>query len=229
MQKITKVKFHFTRAVIVFISVSLFTSCVGHQLGKNNSGEYKNGMVVSANRIASEVGIEILKKGGNAVDAAVAVQFALAVAYPNAGNIGGGGFMVYRSAKGETNTLDFREKAPAKAGRDMYLDGQGNPIVDKSLYGQLASGVPGSVAGMEEAHQKYGKLKWEDLIEPSRRLAAEGFKITAMQANELNGNKKLFKRLNSLGTALVKEAKWMEGDLLTQIEKDSTREQWLIR
>jgi gamma-glutamyltranspeptidase/glutathione hydrolase len=222
MQKIIKVKVRFTRAVIFLIAVSFFASCVGHQLGKNNSGEYRKGMVVSANRIASEVGVEILKKGGNAVDAAVAVQFALAVVYPNAGNIGGGGFMVYRSAKGETNTLDFREKAPNSAGRDMYLDAKGNPIVDKSLYGQLASGVPGSVAGMEEAHQKYGKLKWEDLIEPSRRLAADGFKITAMQANELNGNKPLFKRLNPLGTALVKDTKWTEGDILTQTELSNT-------
>ena len=222
MQKIIKVKVRFTRAVIFLIAFSFLASCVGHQLGKNNSGEYRKGMVVSANRIASEVGVEILKKGGNAVDAAVAVQFALAVVYPNAGNIGGGGFMVYRSAKGETSTLDFREKAPAAAGRDMYLDAQGNPIVDKSLHGQLASGVPGSVAGMEEAHQKYGKLKWEDIVEPSRRLAADGFKITAMQANELNGNKPLFKRLNPLGTALVKDTKWAEGDILTQTELSNT-------
>ena len=222
MQKITKVKFHFKRAVIVLVATSLLLSCAGHQLGKNNSNEFRNGMVVSANRIASEVGIEILKKGGNAVDAAVAVQFALAVVYPNAGNIGGGGFMVYRSAKGKTNTLDFREKGPSAATRDMYLDDKGNPIVDKSLYGQLASGVPGSVAGMEEAHQKYGKLKWEDLIEPSRRLAADGFKITAMQAGEFNGNKSLFKRLNPLGTVLVKDAKWMEGDILTQLELANT-------
>lgn len=222
MQKIIKVKVRFTGAIIFLIAISFLASCVPHQSGKNNSEEYRNGMVVSANRIASEVGIEILKKGGNAVDAAVAVQFALAVVYPNAGNIGGGGFMVYRSAKGETNTLDFREKAPNSASRDMYLDAQGNPIVDKSLHGQLASGVPGSVAGMEEAHQKYGKLKWEDLIEPSRRLAADGFKITAMQANELNGNKALFKRLNPLGTALVKDANWAEGDVLTQSELSNT-------
>lgn len=222
MQKTIKVKFNYTRAVIILIAISLLFSCVGHQLGKNNSGEHHNGMVVSANRIASEVGIEILKKGGNAVDAAVAVQFALAVVYPNAGNIGGGGFMVYRSAKGETNTLDFREKAPSVATRDMYLDDKGNPIVAKSLYGQLASGVPGSVAGMEEAHQKYGKLKWAELIEPSRRLAAEGFKITAMQAGELNGNKSMFKRLNLLGTAFVKDAKWNEGDILTQTELSNT-------
>ncbi len=222
MQKISKVKDRFFKTAILLIVITLLVSCAGHHLGKNNSGEFKNGMVVSANRIASEVGVAILKKGGNAIDAAVAVQFALAVVYPNAGNIGGGGFMVYRSAKGETNTLDFREKAPALSGRDMYLDAQGNPIVDKSLYGQLASGVPGSVAGMEEAHQKYGKLKWADLLEPSILLAANGFKLTAMQASELNANKTLFSRLNPLGTALVRNDKWVAGDVLTQSELSNT-------
>lgn len=222
MQKTTRDKIYYASLTGVLLACSLFFSCAGNHLGKNNSGEYRNGMVVSANALASEVGVEILKKGGNAVDAAVAVQFALAVVYPNAGNIGGGGFMVYRSAKGETNTLDFREKAAASAGRDMYLDAAGNPIVEKSLYGQLAAGVPGSVAGMEEAHQKYGKLKWEDLIAPAIDLAANGFKITARQANELNGLKTRFKKLNPLGTALVKDAKWIEGDALTQIELANT-------
>lgn len=204
------------------VSISLFFGCVGGQLGRHNSDEYRNGMVVSANGIASQVGVDILKKGGNAVDAAVAVQFALAVVYPNAGNIGGGGFMVYRSAKGEANTLDFREKAAGSATRDMYLDASGNPIVDKSLYGQLAAGVPGSVAGMVEAHQKYGRLKWEDLVKPAIKLAAEGFKITARQANELNGLKKRLKALNPLGTALLKDSKWTEGDVLVQQELANT-------
>ncbi|WP_316771284.1 gamma-glutamyltransferase [Pedobacter frigiditerrae] len=202
--------------------ISLLFSCAGGHLGKNNSGEYYNGMVVSANEIASEVGVDILKKGGNAVDAAVAVQFALAVVYPNAGNIGGGGFMVYRSAKGEINSLDFREKAAANAGRDMYLDAAGNPIVDKSLYGQLAAGVPGSVAGMVEAHQKYGHLKWEDLVAPAVRLAEEGFKLSARQARELNGLKGRFKKLNPLGTALLKDTPWAEGDVLVQSELANT-------
>jgi len=135
MQKTIKPLIKFST---VFITIAIIISgCVTGQLGKNNSGEYKNGMVVSAHPEASQVGIDILKKGGNAVDAAVAVQFALAVVYPNAGNIGGGGFMVYRSAKGEINALDFREKAAAGASRDMYLDASGNPIVDKSLYGHL--------------------------------------------------------------------------------------------
>jgi len=210
------------RILAALLFAGMLAGCVGGQLGKNNSGQYKNGMVVSANALASEVGVSILKKGGNAVDAAVAVQFALAVVYPNAGNLGGGGFMVYRSAKGETSTLDFREKAPGAAGRDMYLDASGNPIVEKSLYGPLAAGVPGSVAGMEEAHQKYGRLKWEDLIAPAVALAADGFKITARQARELNGMKARFSKLNPLGTALVKESTWAEGDVLVQKELAAT-------
>jgi len=121
-----------------------------------HSQESRNGMVVSAHPEASKAGVEILKQGGNAVDAAVAVQFVLAVVYPSAGNIGGGGFMVYRSKTGATATLDYREKAPASASRDMYLDAAGSPIPGKSLRGHLASGVPGSVDGMVQAHKKYG-------------------------------------------------------------------------
>ncbi|MFD0939788.1 gamma-glutamyltransferase [Pedobacter boryungensis] len=222
MQRITKYRLKITGFTCAVFVASMLLSCVGGQLGKNNSGEFRNGMVVSANEIASEVGVEILKKGGNAVDAAVAVQFALAVVYPNAGNIGGGGFMVYRSAKGEINSLDFREKASASAGRDMYLDASGNPIVDKSLHGQLAAGVPGSVAGMAEAHQKYGHLKWEDLLAPAIRLAQDGFKLSARQARELNGLKGTFTKLNPLGTALIKETKWVEGDVLVQTELANT-------
>lgn len=222
MQKIIKPKSILALLAGALLVTNLFSGCAGGQLGKNNSGEYRNGMVVSASELASQVGVDILKKGGNAVDAAVAVQFALAVVYPNAGNIGGGGFMVYRSAKGESNTLDFREKAAAGAGRDMYLDAAGNPIVDKSLYGQLAAGVPGSVAGMAEAHQKYGRLKWEDLIAPAVRLAGSGFKLTARQARELNGLKSRFQKLNPLGTALVKETAWAEGDVLVQSELSNT-------
>jgi len=206
----------------ILLAVLVFAGCVGGQLGQQNSGEYRNGMVVSASKNASEVGLNILKKGGNAVDAAVAVQFALAVVYPNAGNIGGGGFMVYRSASAETNTLDFREKAGSKASRDMYLDAAGNPVVDKSLDGHLASGVPGSVAGMVEAHQKYGKLEWAELIAPAIELAKNGFKISAQQAGELNRQKHRFVKYNPRGTALVKEGEWKEGDLLLQPELAAT-------
>ena len=223
MQKIITPNLKFLNRKLSIIGLLVLTGCAAGQLGKNNSGEFKNGMVVSANQIASKVGVEILKKGGSAVDAAVAVQFALAVVYPNAGNIGGGGFMVYRSASGEVNTLDFREKAPAAASRDMYLDSLGNPIVDRSLHGQLASGVPGSVAGMEAAHKKYGKLSWAILLEPAIALAKNGFPLTKRQASELNENHPRFMRFNPDGTALIKlMGPWQEGDLLIQTELANT-------
>ena len=205
------------------LAILLVSGCVTGQLGKNNSGEYKNGMVVSAHPEASEVGVDILKKGGNAVDAAVAVQFALAVVYPNAGNLGGGGFMVYRSAKGEINALDFREKAAALASRDMYLDSLGNPIVAKSLYGHLAVGVPGSVDGMVEAHKKYGKLSWQEVVQPALNLAENGFKITKRQASELNSLHKSLMKFNPDGTAFINlESTWKENDLLVQKELAAT-------
>lgn len=212
-------RFITTKITALFIGGVLLAGCAGGQLSQNNSQTYKNGMVVSANHYASQVGVDVLKKGGNAVDAAVAVQFALAVVYPNAGNIGGGGFMVYRSAKGELSTLDFREKAPGQSHRDMYLDSAGNPIVDKSLYGHLAAGVPGSVAGMVEAHKRYGKLSWAEVVKPAVELAAQGFKVSAMQAREMNRLSEDFKKHNPLGTALVKaDGEWKEGDLMLQPE-----------
>ncbi|HWK56330.1 MAG TPA: gamma-glutamyltransferase [Parapedobacter sp.] len=177
---------------------------------------YEHAAVVTAHPEASAVGLQVLKDGGNAVDAAVAVQFALAVVYPNAGNIGGGGFMVYRSAKGEFASLDFREAAPGAATADMYLDNEGNPIVDLSLRGQLASGVPGSVDGMVKAHARYGQLDWAMLLQPAIRLAQQGFAITEMQARELNGRKKDFEKYNPQGTAFVKATEWVAGDTLFQ-------------
>ncbi|GAA4793150.1 gamma-glutamyltransferase [Olivibacter ginsenosidimutans] len=174
-------------------------------------------MVVSAHPLASKVGLKILKKGGNAVDAAIAVQFALAVVYPNAGNIGGGGFMVYRSGNNELAALDFRETAPRNADRDMYLDTEGNPIERLSLDGQLSVGVPGVVDGMVKAHEKYAKLSWGELLQPAIDLARKGFPITAMQAEELNLRKETFQRFNPSGTALIKKkGEWKEGDLLVQ-------------
>ena len=184
--------------------------------------KFKHAAVVCAHPEASKVGVSVLKKGGNAVDAAIAVQFALAVVYPNAGNIGGGGFMVYRSSRGETDALDYREKAPGKASRDMYLDDKGNPIANKSLLGALASGIPGTVAGMVKAHDKYGKLSWKKDIQPAITLAEKGFPITAQQASELNSHKAGFQKYNRKPTAFVKEAQWVEGDLLIQPELANT-------
>lgn len=188
------------------------------QDGRPQQPSYRNGLVVTAHPEASAVGLQVLRDGGNAVDAAVAVQFALAVVYPNAGNIGGGGFMVYRAAAGNVAALDFRETAPANATRDMYLDPAGNPLTGLSLRGQLAAGVPGVVDGMVEAHSRYGRLEWAKLLEPAIRLAQHGFAITSMQAGELNAGKEQFERHNPQGTAFVKAEAWAEGDTLLQPE-----------
>ena len=146
----------------------------------------KSGMVASEQRLASNIGLEILKKGGNAVDAAVAVGFALAVALPNAGNIGGGGFMMVHDAKsGKTIALDFREMAPAKASRDMYLDDKGQVVNNKSLYTHFASGVPGTVAGMTHALEKWGTLPLADVIQPAIDLAEKGYPVSPTLAEAL--------------------------------------------
>jgi gamma-glutamyltranspeptidase/glutathione hydrolase len=202
---------------LLFLSAfGLFlSSCVGGQTAKNNSGQYKNGMVVSAHPEASKVGLDILKKGGNAIDAAVAVQFALAVVYPDAGNIGGGGFLVYRSAKGELATLDFREKAPGNATRDMYLDAAGNAITEKSIYGHLAAGVPGSVDGMVKAHAKFGKLSWAEVVQPAINLAKNGFSITESQAQEFAEMQKSIKKYNPGKSYFIKDT-WTKGELWVQ-------------
>ncbi|SEO47366.1 gamma-glutamyltranspeptidase / glutathione hydrolase [Mucilaginibacter gossypiicola] len=209
----------------LFTTFFVLVGCAPGQLGLNNSGQYRNGMVVCAYPDAAQVGLDILKKGGNAVDAAVAVQFALTVTLPEAGNVGGGGFMVYRAGDGKTSTLDFREKGPAAANVNMYLDSAGNVIPDMSLYTHKASGVPGSVDGMFEAHRKYGKLKWADLVEPAIKLARNGFKITKHLANDLNRTAEQFKKLNPGSNYLVKDGEWKEGDLLVQEDLAKTFEQ----
>ncbi|MFV0144178.1 gamma-glutamyltransferase [Empedobacter falsenii] len=202
---------------ISFIIISFFAII---QLNAQES--YKNGVVVTAHPEASKVGVEILKKGGNAIDASVAVQFALAVVYPNAGNIGGGGFLVYRDAKGKTDALDYREKAPLKATENMYWDKDGNAITDLSLYGQFAAGVPGTVDGMVKAHEKYGKLSWKELVQPAIDLAQKGFKITKQQASELTNKHDDFVKYNSKINALTAKASWKEGDRLVQKELANT-------
>ena len=146
-------------------------------------------MVTSASGIASEAGVEIMKKGGNAVDAAVAVAFALAVTYPAAGNIGGGGFMVVRMADGQAAAIDYREVAPAGAHKAIFLDSGGDVIPGASKTGHRSVGVPGTVAGMALALEKFGRLKWRDVVEPARRLAAEGFPVSRDLARTLRGLK----------------------------------------
>ena len=153
-------------------------------------------MVVSAHPLASEIGINILKNGGNAADATIAVQFALAVVYPSAGNIGGGGFFVYRTKDGNSYTLDFREKAPLLSTRDMFLDSSNKVVKDLSLYSHLAVGVPGTVDGMVNIHKKYGQLPWEELVQPAIDLATNGFELTRLEANKLNRFNKTKGRIN---------------------------------
>ena len=144
-------------------------------------------MVVSAHPIASAAGMEIIKQGGNAIDAAVAVGFALAVVYPDAGNIGGGGFIVHRSAAGDVQAIDYREMAPGGASHDMYLDSAGN-LTEKSVTGHLASGVPGSVAGMYEAWKRHGSLPWATLLAPAIRLAQDGHRVDGERSGDIKGD-----------------------------------------
>jgi gamma-glutamyltranspeptidase/glutathione hydrolase len=209
----------------IIFSALLLSATIGYSQTAPSS--YHNGMVVCAYPDASQVGVDILRKGGNAVDAAVAVQFALAVTLPEAGNIGGGGFMVFRPAKGLPNTLDFREKAPAAANKNMFLDANGNVVPNMSIATHQASGVPGSVDGMVEAHAKYGKLKWAELVQPAIDLARKGFKITPRLAADLNHNADVFKKLNPGKSYFLKDTPWEAGQLLIQEDLAKTLE--LIR
>ena len=142
-------------------------------------------MVVAQEPLAADVGVAVLRSGGNAIDAAVAVGFALAVTHPFAGNIGGGGFMLIRLADGRTTFIDFRERAPGKATRDMYLDANGKPTRD-SIEGWRSSGVPGTVRGFELALSKYGRKKWADVLAPAIELASKGFPVSYSLAESLH-------------------------------------------
>ncbi|KEY19363.1 gamma-glutamyltransferase [Kaistella antarctica] len=179
------------------------------------------GLVVSAHPLASEVGAKIMKMGGNAYDAVIATQYALAVVYPQAGNIAGGGFLVGVKNSGEKFTIDFRETAPAKSFRDMYLDKKGNPNTDLSQNGHLAVGIPGSVAGFY-ATLKHAKLPMEKLIQPAIDLAEQGFSVTEKEASLLNTFKKDFQLHNKNTTAFQKSTLWKQGDLLIQKELAGT-------
>ena len=175
-------------------------------IGCKPSTKIKGG-VVSAMPYASEVGVKILKAGGNAYDAMVATNFALAVVYPVAGNITGGGFFVYRNADGSSGTLDYREQAPEKAFKDLYLDEAGNVIPKKSTVGGLAVGVPGTVAGTLEIHKKLGTLPLSMLIQPAIDLAENGYAVTEKQVSSLNGYRELFIEVNGPDTFYAKDFK----------------------
>lgn len=207
--------------LLVFFSYSLIAQTTLKPLT-----EGKQGMVVSTHPAASEIGLAILKKGGNAIDAAVAVNFALAVSHPSAGNIGGGGFLVYRDKSGNVKALDYREKAPSGAIRDMYLDAEGKIIPGKSMTGIFSVGVPGTVAGMQEMHEKLGRLPWNELLQPSVDLARNGLVLTEKEARGLNRQRTEFMKENPGKNYLlsVEGKEWKAGDLLVQGDLANTLE-----
>ena len=215
-----------SRIIIVIISIFI-SACsatkpsVNYHYSIQKEINVSRAAVVSAHSLASIAGLEMLKKGGNAVDAAIATQLALAVVYPAAGNLGGGGFMVARLKDGTNIAIDYREKAPGKAERDMFLDAEGNPIVRLSLDGHLASGVPGTVAGLFASH-KYAKLPMSTLIAPAIDYAENGFAISAAEANNLNAIKDDLLKLNTAPNAFVKDSQWVAGDSLIQKDLAAT-------
>ena len=205
------------------------TTPTGHTEGprqgwKSNVVSARNGMVVSDDSIASEVGVAILRKGGNAIDAVVATAFAMAVTYPEAGNIGGGGFAVVRFANGQDAAIDFREVAPGAATRDMYIDESGN-VSPNSLTGHLASGVPGAVAGLYELHRRYGKLAWRDVIQPAIDLAENGFVVNERFARLVKGDERLTRFEGSAalfypnGQPLAAGTHWRNPDLAKTLRR----------
>ena len=204
-------------ATIVVLSKAQLS--LTYDINKQING--KEAAVVSAHPLASKAGVRMLRAGGNAIDAAIATQLALAVVYPGAGNLGGGGFMLAVLANGETIALDYRETAPGASHKDMYLDSNGNVITGLSVKGALASGVPGTVAGLF-ASMKYARLPFKKLVGPAIELAEKGFTITKSQAQSFNANKKEFLEMNKMPVAFVKATEWKEGDLLRQPELANT-------
>jgi gamma-glutamyltranspeptidase/glutathione hydrolase len=213
---------------LLAIALLALTSCQPAQKQEETSSKVTSAgphsMVVSAHPIASRVGKEIMQKGGNAVDAAIAVQFTLAVVFPAAGNIGGGGFMMVRTSKGEYAALDFREKAPAKATTGMFLDKAGNVVPNLSTEGHLASGVPGSVDGMVEAHAKYGSLPWKDLLQPAIDIAQKGFALTQREANWMNDFRAKFEKYNTAQPTFLYKPVWKAGDTIRWADLGQTLE-----
>jgi gamma-glutamyltranspeptidase/glutathione hydrolase len=198
---------------IIFLAAILFLSCKSNEKIVEPTGLVTSkAMVVSAREEASKIGVEILQKGGNAFDAMVATELALAVSHPQAGNIGGGGFMVFRKANGETGALDYREKAPLSASKDMYLDEKGNVIEGNSTETALASGIPGTIAGVFEVHRKYGSLPIGEILKPVIALAERGVVVTQFQAQSLadyrasfikaNGPNSLFSKVYKVGDTI---------------------------
>ncbi len=216
------------KKLIVLISIIfLFAQCKENfnkkiENNKNIGFLADSAMVVSAREEASKIGSQIMQKGGNAFDAMIATHLGLAVAYPFAGNIGGGGFMVYRTNEGKTGALDFREKAPLAASKNMYLDEKGNVIKGKSTLGSVAIGVPGSVDGIFKVYKKFGSLPFSELIQPAIDLAKRGVVVTKKQAKSFAKYGKYFSKANS--TKIMLDKNWKEGDTIKYINLAKTLE-----
>ncbi|WP_417290168.1 gamma-glutamyltransferase [Corallibacter sp.] len=214
------------RLIFLYVLISFVFSCKDTNKPSIAKTESKRGlvaqnaMIVSAREEASSIGTEILKKGGNAFDAMMATEMALAVTYPYAGNLGGGGFMVYRLANGKTGALDFREKAPLSASKNMYLDEEDNVIEHKSTVGAYAVGVPGTIAGIFKAHKMFGKLPVKDVLQPVINLAKNGFVVTKKQAERFKKYDSIFKAVNKKDILFTKPYK--AGDTLKNIQLAKT-------
>ena len=204
----------FMKKILLILSVTIFINC------NSTQNRAIKAAVVSARTEASDIGIKIIDKGGNAFDAMVATDFALSVCYPNAGNIAGGGFLVYRKNDGSFGSLDYREKAPSLASRDMYLDSNGNVIKGKSTIGGLAVGVPGTVAGLYEIHKKFGTLPWSELVQPAIDLATNGYVVTEKQEKSFENKKNDFIKINGKNTFYAK--KYKKGDLVINLPLANT-------
>lgn len=210
------------KLTLLFAILYLFLGCSSADKVEITTGVLsQNAMVVTAHPLASEVGKQILESGGNAIDAAIATQFALAVVYPRAGNIGGGGFMLIRLADGATASLDFRETAPAAAYKDMYLDENGEVIKDASVLGHRAAGVPGVVDGMVKAHEKYGTLPWASLMQPAIMLALQGFELTERDVESLNELQETFASVNTIFPSHLFQD-WQIGDRIQHLDLTAT-------
>lgn len=214
-------RFFVSLCTLVTITVNTLAQVRPYQYSIVKKVEAQKGAVVSAHPLASEVGLQVLRQGGNAFDAAVATQLALAVVYPGAGNLGGGGFLLGYTSEGKTIALDYREKAPAAAHRDMYLDSNGNAQPNKSQYGHLAAGVPGTVSGIFST-LPYTRLPFAKLIQPAIDLAEKGFVITEAEARNLNSAMGSFIQYSTRPNAFIRYGGWKAGDTLIQPQLAAT-------
>jgi len=207
------------RAFTAILLLALLTTgaVVAPRAASREPVRARHGIVASVSEIASKVGVDVMQRGGNAVDAAVAVALTLAVTWPSAGNIGGGGFMMIRRADGRTEVIDYRERAPLTASRDMYLNEKGEVIKNSSTVGYRAVGVPGTISGLALALSRHGKLKWADVIEPARALAAEGFTLNHQTVRSIQGSRELLAKFPDSNRIYLRDGKYYEeGDTITQ-------------